>query len=115
MAYIAVQGCILTTSPGAGVVTITSVPATDVFVDNKGCYFGQLTFTVSGYSNTITGGTGGGTISGTGVHCQNNGQNAVLEGDKVTIVVSGMIGNSPSTESVTVTVQAANQTSTDVT
>lgn len=118
MAYIAVQGCILETSPGTGVVTVTSVPATDVFVDNKGCYFGQLAFAVSAYSNPTTGimqGAGAGAIPGTGIHCQNSGQNAVLEGDKVTLVVTGVRGNRTATESVTVTVKSANQTSTDVT
>lgn len=111
MAYLAIQGCTLQIlAPSTGSVTVTSQPASDVFGSEKGAYFGQLQFSVSGVSTTgATNGAGSGAISGTGSHMQNNNQPAVLQGDKVTITVNGQTTSSPpSPTSWPITVQITN-------
>lgn len=134
MAYIAVQGCKLEIqSPGGsgntddGVVTNTATPASDVQADNKGCFFGQITCTVAGYTSSAISNwvpksgqsTAPCVISGTGSHMTNNNMPAVLEGDSGTCVILGQVqsGNStvPMTETITIKVTDAKQTYVDVT
>lgn len=113
---IAVLGCKLQIlPPSTGTVTVTGVPDSNVMIENKPAFFGQIAFTIAGASTTgATGGTGGGSIMGTAVFNSNSNKPAVLLGDQVVVTVKGTTTSSPSSPiewPLTVQITNAGQTS----
>lgn len=73
--------------------------------------YGTIIFTVTAFEGNVisSGGTGGGAITGSSTKAKANGQSLVLEGDSVTITVTGPVSPFP-TESATIYVSDAGQT-----
>lgn len=117
MSYIAVLGCELeVVSPGTGTVTVTSQPSSDIFINNKGVFFREIQFTVSGSNGggavTNNDGTGSGSIIASGADVLNIPSNlmAVLEGDtSMPVSITGTAGQYTATGTVTVRVKNAGQ------
>ena len=118
MKSLAVDGCELKLSAGSGTRKITNQPSTKVKADGKGCYYGEIKFSISEYTgkNIINGdGRGSGSISGGSKHVKIEGKAAVLEDDESeTITVSGTKpgpngSQIPTTDNITVKVQSAGQ------
>lgn len=90
---IAVKGCELEDETGGGTVSISTSPSDKVKADGKGIYFGPISISVSGSDGggLIGDGNGAGTgvITGTGSKVTSGGQPALLEGDTVTVAVTG--------------------------
>jgi len=107
MKNIAVQGCQLDCT----FAQITTSPKTSVKCDGKATYAGDLDIQISGYSGQgITGGSGQGTLQPISQYVKIEGEKVVLEGDKVTIPVTGTTsGGGTATVSVTVTITDAGQ------
>lgn len=106
MKYIAVQGCTLDCS----FAQITTPAKTKVKCGGKNAYAGNLTIGISGYNGqgiTDGNGTGSDTLKGSAEKVKIQGENAVLEGDKVDIQVTGTSGGNP-VPPVTVTVTISN-------
>lgn len=83
---IAVEGCTLS-EPTA---QITTPASTKVKADGKGVYSGPLTISISGYSGQgIEVGTGTDTLQPTATKVKVEGKMVILEGDQVTITVTG--------------------------
>ena len=118
MKSLAVDGCELKLSAGSGSRKITNQPSKKVKADGKGCYYGEIKFSISGYTgiNIINGdGKGSGSIRGGSKHVKIEGKAAVLEDDESeTITVSGTKpgpngSKIPTTDNITVKVQSAGQ------
>lgn len=118
MSELAIQGCQVSITSGqtASAINITTQPSSDVFVNNKGVYFGDinvsLTAVTSGSyvcaSATIT-------ISGTAGNILNsNGDKAVVKGDSGS---KSLTFTNPSTSeqiTATVRIEVTNAGQTDV-
>jgi hypothetical protein len=118
MKSLAVDGCELKLSDGSGKISITNQPSTKVKADGKGCYYGKIEFSISGYTGTniINGdGSGSGSISGGSKNVKIEGKDAVLEDDESeTVTISGTKpgpngSKISTTDDVTVKVQSAGQ------
>lgn len=118
MKSLAVDGCELKLSAGSGKISITNQPSTKVKADGKGCYYGKIEFSISGYTGTniINGdGSGSGSISGGSKNVKIENKDAVLEDDESeTVTISGTKpgpngSKIPTTDDVTVKVQSAGQ------
>lgn len=121
MKNIAVKGCTLELTPASSpeaTVTIKTDPSKKVLAVGKGCYFGDLEISITGYTGgsiDVTGsGSGNGTLSGSSTKYKIEGAAAVLEGDSVTITVNGQKTSGSSTiattQDVTVKISDAGQT-----
>jgi hypothetical protein len=76
-----------------GIFTITSVPSTDVLIDNNGVYSGSLSWTFAGGSGTgsVSGTvTGSGTITAGSTSTKADSKTVVLSGDSVTATFTGV-------------------------
>lgn len=113
--YIAVKDCTLSLSIGQGDVKIDTEPSSIVKINDKGVYSGILNISISKYTggtiNVPETGSGKGTLTGTAIEVKLNGNGAVLEGDKATVIVNGKMNSNsgpvpavpPVTETVTIT------------
>jgi len=93
-----------------GVVTVTSPASTKVKASGQGVYFGNLAFTVAGAgSGSCAGASGGGSIAGSASKVKSGGQAAVLDGDNVTVTLTGVDSGTgaPCSFSAKVTANAA--------
>jgi hypothetical protein len=116
---IAVNGCTLEITGGSGPApTITSTPSTKVLAGNKGVFFGEIAFSVSGVTAgdiANSDGAGSGSIKGTGDNVlDGSGNKVVLEGDiSAEITVNGtkpsQSGPVPASGKIKVKVSAAGQ------
>ena len=118
---IAVQGCTLVISSGGSGPnpTITSQPSTQVLVSNKGVFFKEIKFSVSGAnagSISNNDGHGSGTILATGTYILDGSSNKVvlLDDESASVTLNGTKpgpdGPEPATGSVKVKVSNAGQT-----
>ena len=117
---LAVQGCTLLIQGGTGPApTITNQPSSNIKVNGKGVFFGQIAFSLSGViAGDIVTPTGSypGTIQGTGANVLESSKKAVLEGDvSATVTVRGTKpgpngSQLPAQGNVTVKVSVAGQT-----
>lgn len=94
--------------------TVTIVPATSVTAafqaDGKTTYT-SMGISITGATNgTVTGASGVGVITGGATKVKSGGLAVVLEGDSVTVTLTGVIGSSPSSYSDTITIDSAGQT-----
>lgn len=122
MSDIAVLGCELEPVPPAtGTISVASDPSDEVFVGEKGVYFKEIKFSVSGSNGggsvTNNNGTGTGSIIATGSDVQDkNGNLVVLEGDmSASVPITGTAGQSPASGAIFVRVKKAGQTDVSVT
>lgn len=122
MSDIAVLGCELEpVFPATGEILVTSDPSTEVLVGEKGVYFKEIKFSVTGSNGggsvTNNDGTGEGSIIATGTNMQDkNGNSVVLEGDlSASVTIKGKAGQSPASGAIVVRVKKAGQTDVSVT
>lgn len=116
---IAVDGCILEpVAPATGTITIEPNQASEeILINNKGVYFKEIKFKVSGSNGggsvTNNDGTGEGSIIATGENIISLPDNftAVLEGDlSGEVTISGTAGNQSASGLIKVKVSSAGQT-----
>jgi hypothetical protein len=113
MLAIAVQGCTLQ-STGNGTNTIVSPPSNNCKIDNKGIYKGVLTITTTGNTlgSWVQTAPATGTIIPTSTSTTNDNEKVVRVTDKSAVITcDGLVGNVPTTNTVTVTIIVAGQTS----
>lgn len=121
MANVAVKGCTLEISSGGSgpAPTVDSSPSEDVLINDKGVFFKEIQFSVSGVTAgdiANADGEGSGTIKGTGANILDaSGDKVVLEGDEsVEITVNGtkpsQTGSVPASGKIKVKVSSAGQT-----
>ena len=123
MSNIAVLGCTLqAVAPGTGTITIDpNQESQEVFINNKGVYFKEIKFSVSGSNGggsvTNNDGTGQGSIIATGSNMlDKDGNIAVLEGDvSASVPISGTSGSSSASGAIIVKVVSAGQTDASLT
>lgn len=123
MSYVAVLGCELKpVSPATGTVTVdANQQSKDVFVNNKGVYFKEIKFHVTGSNGggsvTNNDGTGTGSIIASGSDMlDKNGDIAVLEGDmSAQVLINGHSGDESASGYITVKVTSAGQTDVSLT
>lgn len=77
--------------------------------NNKTCYT-EVGFSVTGATNgTVTGGTATGVIIGSATKAKSGGKGLVLENDSVDVIISGVVGTTPTTYTDTIVVVDAGQ------
>lgn len=116
---IAVDGCILEpVAPATGIITIEPNQASEeILINNKGVYFKEIKFKVSGSNGggsvTNNDGTGEGSIIATGENIISLPDNftAVLEGDlSGEVTINGTAGDQSASGLIKVKVSSASQT-----
>lgn len=116
---IAVDGCVLVpVAPATGTITIEPNQASEeILINNKGVYFKEIKFKVSGSNGggsvTNNDGTGEGSIIATGENIISLSDNstAVLEGDlSGEVTISGTAGDQSASGLIKVKVSSAGQT-----
>ena len=115
---IAVDGCTLEpVSPATGTISINPDQAsTEIFINDKGVYFKEIKFSVSGSNGggsvTNNDGTGQGSIiaSGSDIISLPDGSLAVLEGDmSAEVTINGTSGDHSASGVIKVKVSSAGQ------
>lgn len=123
MSNVVVEGCTLEpVSPATGTVTVDENQASDeVFINDKGVYFKEIKFHVTGSNGggsvTNNDGEGTGSIIASGSNMLNSdGDIAVLEGDvSAEVEINGTAGDDPASGLIIVKVTKAGQTDVSLT
>lgn len=102
------------------VPVVTTLPSTEVFINDSPCYFGDISVTIpSGATSSLGTLTAPVTVTVTasGSNAYTSDGNALLEGDASDGTASGDFynGETTTTDFITVTVKSAGQTDVDLT
>ena len=93
--------------------TVTIVPGTSVFGKFKAdslVTYTSMGISVTGATNgTVTGASGVGVITGGAIRVSSVGSAVVLEGDSVTLTLTGVVGPTPTSYQDTITIATAGQ------
>lgn len=108
---IAVNGCTIEpVSPASGTINISSTPSNKVFLEDKGVFFKEIAFSVSGsngggdITDNNASGDGKFTVSYDSI-LDGSDQGVICEGDVVTVSVKGTRTSGSSTETLTRDIQ----------
>ena len=94
-----------------GDVEVTSLPSSNVKINDKGVYRGSVIVAVTNADNKsgCSAGVGGGAIISSSLKCKADGQAVTREGDSIVVPVTGTTGSSACSFDVTVKVKDAGQ------
>lgn len=113
MKNVVVEGCTISLSAGIGDKNIQSNPVQTGDVDRKKIYAGTMLVSISNYADErigLTNGVGVAVINGTASYTTYDGLPVLLEGDKDDkCLITGVVGNTPTTVSISVTISDAGQ------
>lgn len=113
MKNVVVEGCTISLSAGIGDKNIQSNPVQTGNVDGKKIYTGTMLVSISNYIDRqigLTGGVGVAVINGSASYITYDGLPVLLEGDKDDkCMITGVVGNTPTTVPISVTISKAGQ------